>query len=270
MTSPRSSRCAGRWPCVLDPAALTAEVAAELLTGPLGGVDAVALRRLRQALRARELGAGGDRSSDELLVAGAARPRAARPARPARRAGGPPGRGRSRGPGGQRPPSPARTPRRCCGSSGSPRGSPSPWRRRALSGGAAGARADRDLDAVVALFEAAARFVDRLPARRARGLPRLPRGPGRARATRSPSAHRPSDSVTLVTPHGAAGREWDVVVDRRPAGGRLARPAAAQLPARRAGARRRRRRAGGGRQPPTPPGSGERCSTTSCGSSTSR
>src|SRR5699024_3320172 len=38
-----------------------------------------------------------------------------------------------------------------------------PWRRQALAGGPAGQRADRDLDAVLALFDAAGSFVDRLP-----------------------------------------------------------------------------------------------------------
>ena len=38
------------------------------------------------------------------------------------------------------------------------------WERASLEGGQAGEAADRDLDAVVALFEAAARFCDRLPA----------------------------------------------------------------------------------------------------------
>src|SRR5206468_2059248 len=37
------------------------------------------------------------------------------------------------------------------------------WARASAAGGATGAVADRDLDAVVALFDAAAGFVDRLP-----------------------------------------------------------------------------------------------------------
>ncbi|HET8616516.1 MAG TPA: ATP-dependent helicase, partial [Actinomycetales bacterium] len=57
---------------------LDAERAVALLTSPLGGADAVALRRLRRALRSQELGAVDDaepggvvvaRTSDELLVA---------------------------------------------------------------------------------------------------------------------------------------------------------------------------------------------------------
>ncbi|MEK8225445.1 hypothetical protein NKG05_03875 [Oerskovia sp. M15] len=42
--------------------------AAALVTSPVGGLDVVALRRLRRALRAEELGSGGGRTSDALLV----------------------------------------------------------------------------------------------------------------------------------------------------------------------------------------------------------
>ncbi|MFN0284418.1 MAG: UvrD-helicase domain-containing protein, partial [Kineosporiaceae bacterium] len=67
-----------------------AEVVAELLTGPVGGADAVALRRLRQAVRAGEVAAGGGRPSDDLLVEAVTSPGGlvlldARVAAPARR-----------------------------------------------------------------------------------------------------------------------------------------------------------------------------------------
>lgn len=47
---------------------LTAERAVEILTGPLGRLDAIALRRLRLSLRQEELAGQGNRSSDELIV----------------------------------------------------------------------------------------------------------------------------------------------------------------------------------------------------------
>jgi superfamily I DNA/RNA helicase len=47
---------------------LSPPVAVELLLSPFGGIDRLALRRLRLALRADELADGGDRPSDELLV----------------------------------------------------------------------------------------------------------------------------------------------------------------------------------------------------------
>ena len=59
------------------------------------------------------------------------------------------------------------------------RAGPRAWRAEA---------ADRDLDAVVVLFDAAARFVDRLPGARHRGLPRPRRSARTCRPTRSPRA----------------------------------------------------------------------------------
>ena len=85
------------------------------------------------------------------------------------------------------------------------------WRTVALGGGLAGARADRDLDAVVALFDAAARYVDRLPQMGPRGFLDHIRGqdvPGDTLVARAPS----DDTVSLLTPQGAAGREWQFVV----------------------------------------------------------
>ncbi|HYJ74648.1 MAG TPA: ATP-dependent DNA helicase, partial [Kineosporiaceae bacterium] len=195
--------------CVLDAAALTPDVAAELLTGPIGGVDAVALRRLRQALRARELADGGDRSSDELLVSALLDPALLVPLDPravrgARRVAAVLGAGRAAA---AQPGANAET---VLWELWQSAGLAEPWRRRALSGGASGARADRDLDAVVALFEAAGRFVDRLPHAGPEAFLGYLEGqdvPGDTLAERAPT----SDSVTLVTPHGAAGREWDVV-----------------------------------------------------------
>ena len=59
---------------VLGRERLTPEVAVEVLTGPLGRLDGVGLRRLRLALRHEELAAGGARSGDELLVDALAAP----------------------------------------------------------------------------------------------------------------------------------------------------------------------------------------------------
>ncbi|HEX3679636.1 MAG TPA: UvrD-helicase domain-containing protein, partial [Galbitalea sp.] len=47
---------------------LTPALAVDLLLSPFGGIDRLALRRLRLALRAEELAGGGNRTSDELLV----------------------------------------------------------------------------------------------------------------------------------------------------------------------------------------------------------
>ena len=86
------------------------------------------------------------------------------------------------------------------------------WRAVALAGGPAGARADRDLDAVVALFDAAAGFVDRLPQSAPAAFLDHIRGqdlPGDTlRRARRPATTR----CALLTPQGAAGREWAFVV----------------------------------------------------------
>jgi hypothetical protein len=84
------------------------------------------------------------------------------------------------------------------------------WRRTALAGGPSGMRADRDLDAVMALFEAAARFVDRMPLAGPGDFLAYLEGqdlPADTLAERAPD----DDAVTLATAQGAAGREWDVV-----------------------------------------------------------
>ncbi|WP_415847109.1 PD-(D/E)XK nuclease family protein, partial [Tsukamurella strandjordii] len=84
------------------------------------------------------------------------------------------------------------------------------WGALALRGGGLGEQADRDLDAVMGLFDAAADFTDTLPtASPARFIEymeqlQIPRSGIRRDAPTTPG-------VTLLSAHGAAGREWDVV-----------------------------------------------------------
>lgn len=85
------------------------------------------------------------------------------------------------------------------------------WERSALAGGPRGAEADRALDAVVALFEAAGRFADRLPGAGAAVFLADLAGqqiPGDASYERTPAG----DGVRLMTAHRAKGLEWDLVV----------------------------------------------------------
>jgi superfamily I DNA/RNA helicase/RecB family exonuclease len=193
----------------LDPTALTPDVAVELLCGPIGGVDAVGLRRLRQALRAGELASGGGRSSDALLVEALAEPGTLLLLDPVL------ARGPSRLAGvieaGRRAAAdPEGTVETVLWQLWQAAGLADSWRRTALGGGASGVRADRDLDAVTALFEAAARYVDRMPLAGPAGFLDYLEGqdlPADTLAERAPDG----DAVTLVTAQGAAGREWDVV-----------------------------------------------------------
>ncbi|WP_343945312.1 PD-(D/E)XK nuclease family protein, partial [Pseudonocardia zijingensis] len=70
--------------------------------------------------------------------------------------------------------------------------------------------ADRDLDAVLALFDAAARHADRLPGAAVASFVEYladQQLPGDSLAPRAPQG----DAVSLLTAHAARGREWDVV-----------------------------------------------------------
>jgi RecB family exonuclease len=179
-----------------------------LLTSPLGGADSLALLRLRRELRRVELAAGGRRSSRELLWRALDSPgnlltvpeRAAEPAlRVARLI------------------TAARAEAAAGGSSEqvlwavwSGSGLAQRWSRDSLAGGSRGAAADADLDAVVALFDAVGRLVDRLPGRGANAvLDHLlgQRIPGDTLADRAPRG----DAVRVLTAHAAKGQEWDVV-----------------------------------------------------------
>lgn len=193
----------------LDDDTPAAEDVAELLVGPVGGADSVALRRLRQALRAVEIAAGGGRASDDLLVEAVLAPGSLallepRVCAPARRVASVVAAGRAAAA------APAATAESVLWALWEAAGLAEPWRRTALRGGQAGARADRDLDAVVALFEAAERYVDRLPHVGPAGFLAYLEGqdlPSDTLAERAPAGQ----AVALVTAAGAAGREWDVV-----------------------------------------------------------
>lgn len=192
------------------PQALDPETAALLLVSPIGGLDAVALRRLRRALRAQELTAGGGRTSDALLVEVLADPaRAALLPAPVRR--GPLAVARVLAAGRDAAAQPGATAQTVLWAVWAATGLAERWSAAALAGGPAGLRADRDLDAVLALFRAAETFVDRMPG-----------APVAAFVDYLASQDLPADSlaasaqgtgaVEALTPAGAAGREWDVVV----------------------------------------------------------
>ncbi|MEV5897068.1 ATP-dependent helicase [Nonomuraea fuscirosea] len=228
----------------LDPAELDEGVAEELLTGPLGGTDMIGVRRLRRALKIAENEAvqaddtgvgeseGGDedgepgdaepgdaeaevrsrsgaRSSGELLVAAIKdvreltriEPHVALPA--------------------ERVAKLLATAREAARQQGTAEdllwavwdgsGLAGRWSELSLSGGPRGAQADRDLDAVVALFDHAAKFVDRMPM----AGPEVfiddlaaQEIPGDTLADRAPDG----DAVRVLTAHRSKGLEWDVVV----------------------------------------------------------
>jgi len=190
--------------------AADAEVVTELLTSPVGGLDSVGLRRLRRALRAEELASGGGRASDSLLAEAITDPArlaslAVPEARAARAVAGVLAAARAA------LDAPGATAATVLWAVWQAAGLGEPWRRAALAGGGAGARADADLDAIVALFRAAEQFTDRLPLASPASFIEYLSGQDLAGDTLAASASA-GPAVTLATAVGAAGREWDLVV----------------------------------------------------------
>ncbi|MER7958420.1 ATP-dependent DNA helicase [Streptomyces sp. NPDC096030] len=190
---------------------LGVEVALALLASPLGGMDPADLRRLGRALRDEER-AGGNKvppPSDVLLARALAEPERLVAhdqsyARGARRLG-----------------ELLQQARRRLAAGGTAEEAlwllwnGTPWsgrlERAALRGGAAGRNADRDLDAVCALFETAARAEDRVGGRGALNFLEELDAQDIAADTLSKRQSRP-DAVRLMTAHRSKGLEWGLVV----------------------------------------------------------
>ncbi|MER7971653.1 ATP-dependent DNA helicase [Streptomyces sp. NPDC096080] len=193
------------------PCWLGTETALALLASPLAGMDAADLRRLGRALRDEERAAGNPLPppSDELLARALAEPErliAHDPAyaRGAQRLGALLRKARERLAGG--------------GSAEEAlwdlwQGTPWPARleRSARRGGAAGRNADRDLDAVCALFATAARAEERTGGRGALNFLAEIDAEDIAADTLTRRAVRP-DAVRLMTAHRSKGLEWSLVV----------------------------------------------------------
>ncbi|MFF2096414.1 ATP-dependent helicase [Streptomyces sp. NPDC058202] len=190
---------------------LGTETALTLLASPLASMDAADLRRLGRALREEERAAGNlvPPPSDELLARALAEPErlvAHDPAyaRGAQRLGALLRKARERLAGG--------------GSAEEAlwelwQGTPWPQRleRAARRGGAAGRNADRDLDAVCALFATAARAEERTGGRGALNFLEEIDAEDIAADTLTRRALRP-DAVRLMTAHRSKGLEWRLVV----------------------------------------------------------
>ncbi len=202
----------------LHPGTLDVATAEELLTGPIGGTDAIGVRRLRRALRVAELEASAlddgtlpmpPRSSDELLIAAVRDARELIPVEEyigacARRVAALIGVAREAVRRGD-------TAEEALWAIWQASGLAERWTEASLAGGARGAQADRDLDAVVALFDYAARFVDRLPHAGAEVF--LDDLASQEIAGSSLAEHAPDgEAVRILTAHRSKGLEWDVVV----------------------------------------------------------
>jgi superfamily I DNA/RNA helicase/RecB family exonuclease len=184
---------------------LDAARATDLLLSPFGGLDRLALRRLRLALRAEEVAGGGTRSADELLVEALSAPgRFAtidhRVGRQAERL--------------------AETLALLAASDGSIEellwlgwersGLARSWRDQALGAGITAAEANRNLDGIVALFTAAKRYAERQPDASPEVFLASVLDADVPEDTLSP---QPNDETVLVTtPAGTVGLEFDTVV----------------------------------------------------------
>jgi superfamily I DNA/RNA helicase/RecB family exonuclease len=241
--------------CALHRSELDGEAAADLVTGPLGGTDALGLRRLRRALRSLTEGApAADGLPASSAPAGSAPagsapagsvPAGSVPAGSAPAGSAPAGSA----PAGSAPgdlladalrdprdlilvaPDIAEPAQRIAGLLAAARqaieqggtaedvlwavwdqsGLAKRWQAASAAGGAGGATADRDLDAVLELFDAAARHTERLPP----GAPGLflesltgQEIPGDTLAEQAAAG----DAVRVLTAHRSKGLEWDVVV----------------------------------------------------------
>ncbi|MFI1957304.1 ATP-dependent helicase [Streptomyces althioticus] len=196
----------GDEPCWLD-----TETALTLLTSPLAGMDAADLRRLGRALREEERAAGNPLPppSDELLARALAEPERLAVHDPVHARGA------------QRLGALLRRSRECLAGGGTAEealwelwdGTPWPQRleRAARRGGAAGRNADRDLDAVCALFATAARAEERTGGRGALNFLEEIEAEDIAADTLTRRAARP-DAVRLMTAHRSKGLEWGLVV----------------------------------------------------------
>ncbi|WP_188944864.1 ATP-dependent helicase [Nakamurella endophytica] len=191
--------------CGLDLTRLTGDAAAALLSSPLGGLDALALRRLRRALRAGSPGTGsaGDLLAG-ILVGG--RPSV------------------------DLPPDLRPAVVRLSAMVGTVQDRRSDataedllwrlWRRAGLEaglvaaserGGRAGQQADRTLDAVLALFSLAAEVAERLPLAGVESF--LATAEQQLIADgRESTRDRQVDAVTVLSAHASKGLEWQVVV----------------------------------------------------------
>ncbi|WP_432095061.1 UvrD-helicase domain-containing protein [Streptomyces sp. bgisy100] len=192
-------------------AALDVETAIGLLTSPLGGLDSTDLRRLGRALREEERAAGRTvpRPSDVLIAEALAEPErltAHDPAyaRAAQRLGGLLRDARELLAGGG-------TAEEALWALWNGTSWPQRLERAARRGGAAGRNADRDLDAVCALFETAARAEERSGGRGALNFIEELDAQDIAADTLSRRTVRP-DAVRLMTAHRSKGLQWRLVV----------------------------------------------------------
>ncbi|KAA0102579.1 ATP-dependent DNA helicase [Mycolicibacterium sp. P1-5] len=180
---------------------LDSERAVSLLTGPIGRVDPVTLRQLRRALRRGGSGDFGERLVAVLTTGPVDLPATlARPVKRVRAVLTAAARGHKRN----------RDPRYTLWQAWERSGLQKRWLNAAERGGTEGALADRDLQAVTALFDIADDYVTRTAGASLRGL--LGHVAGLKLPPVSPDRRSASETVAVLSPHAALDRDWDLVV----------------------------------------------------------
>lgn len=192
---------------VLDATAggLTGAQAEELLSGPIGRVDPVTMRQVRRALR-RTDGGQPPRGFADLLVdalTGAPPELAPDLQRPLRRV-------RAVLAAARRSADAGLDPRHTLWQAWHRSGLQRRWLTASERGGAAGEQADRDLDAVTALFDVTEQYVARTAAASLRGLLDHVAALGLPPARRAD--RRATPAVAVLSAHAALAGEWDFVV----------------------------------------------------------
>ena len=191
-----------------DPDDWAPDEVVDALLGTFGGLDPIELRRLRTALRHDELGAGGARTATELLVSGVRFPLEletvdTREARRAARLGETLAALRAQA-------LSRATPHELLWTAWERSRLSRSWREAVRGHGPIAEQADRDLDAVVALFQAAKRYTEREPDGEASVFLRAVLDSDVA----EDRIEQPAvvDTVRVLTPAAAAGTAFDTVI----------------------------------------------------------
>jgi superfamily I DNA/RNA helicase/RecB family exonuclease len=191
-----------------DPLDWSPESIGDALLGTFGGFDPIELRRLRTELRHQELQEGGTRSAGEVLASGLRHPLefASIDSREARRAA----RLAETLAVLRRQSAEHATAHELLWTAWERSGLARSWRETARGQGPLAEQADRDLDAVVALFQAAKRFTEREPDGEAAVFLRAILDSDVA----EDRIEQPAviDAVRVLTPAAAAGTAFDTVI----------------------------------------------------------
>jgi superfamily I DNA/RNA helicase/RecB family exonuclease len=187
--------------CVARPSAITEEIAESLLTGPIGRADPLQIARMHRYLWRAPAGPVPMASLATEPAAVAFLPASLRP--PAERI-------RAVVEAGHRSMPESGSAEDVLWAVWRASGLSERLERRSQSGGADGARADRDLDAVLSLFAEAAKVSDRSPGG---GIDQLHDWVSLLEITDSSTATflPGSEVVEILTAHASKGLEWDVV-----------------------------------------------------------